>query len=101
MFNFFGSSSANGRVDGSAVSKLVQERNALLLDVRTPDEFGGGSKPGARNVPVQELAQRLGELPKDRPIVVFCRSGGRSASARATLTQAGFEVYDAGGIGSF
>jgi rhodanese-related sulfurtransferase len=70
---------------------------ALLLDVRTPAEFGEGHVPQALNVPVQELGVRLGELgSKERPIVVYCRSGGRSAQATALLRRAGYQVKDIG-----
>jgi phage shock protein E len=67
------------------------ERGALLVDVRSPDEFAAGHLPNAVNVPVGELDARLGELgPKDRPLVLYCRSGNRSARAAGTLTRAGF-----------
>jgi phage shock protein E len=76
--------------------KLV-EQGALLLDVRTPAEFKDGHVPHALNVPVQELGVRLRELgPTNRPIVVYCRSGGRSAQASSLLRQAGYQVKDIG-----
>ncbi len=76
--------------------KLV-EQGALLLDVRTPTEFREGHVPRALNVPVQELGARLRELgPTTRPIVVYCRSGGRSAQATTLLRQAGYAVTDLG-----
>jgi sulfur dioxygenase len=64
----------------------------LVLDVREPDEWNGelGRIPGARDLPLGELRARLGELPRDRPIVAVCRSGGRSAEASLILEQAGF-----------
>lgn len=64
-----------------------------LLDVRTPEEFAAGHVPGARNIPVQELDARLGELAAARggDIVVYCRSGRRAASALQTLQAQGFE----------
>ncbi|MBE2249677.1 MAG: rhodanese-like domain-containing protein [Myxococcus sp.] len=76
--------------------KLVAE-GALLLDVRTWAEFRETHLPRALNVPVQDLPSRLGELgPTTRPIVVYCRSGGRSAQACALLRQAGYQVKDIG-----
>jgi glyoxylase-like metal-dependent hydrolase (beta-lactamase superfamily II) len=67
----------------------------VILDVRDPEEFGGelGHIPGARLLPVGELARRLGELAelRSRPIVTVCRSGGRSSTAAAVLSTAGFE----------
>jgi sulfur dioxygenase len=63
-----------------------------VLDVREASEWNGelGRIPGARHLPLGELRARLGELPRDRPIVAVCRSGGRSAEASSILEQAGF-----------
>ncbi len=73
---------------------------AFVVDVRTPDEFAAGHFNGATNIPVQEIKGRLGELgAKDRAIVVYCRSGARAGSAKATLIDAGFtNVLNAGGL---
>jgi phage shock protein E len=72
---------------------------AKVVDVRSPGEFQGGAYPGAVNIPVQELERRLGELPRDRPIIVYCASGMRSASAERLLRARGFaEVYNGGGL---
>ncbi len=90
----FGGSKHNGR-------QLV-ESGALLLDVRTPEEFRDRHLDGAVNIPVQELGGRVHELgAKDRPIVVYCRSGARSASAATMIKSAGYEVLDIGGIGNW
>ncbi len=64
---------------------------ALVLDVRTPDEFKGGHLDGARNIPVQELERRVKEVgdPKTS-VVVYCASGMRSASAEQILRKHGF-----------
>lgn len=86
------------RIEGREAWRLVREDDALLLDVRTPAEFAGGHAEGAINIAVQELSRRLGEVPSDRPIVVYCAAGGRSASAAQMLAGAGRTVYDAGGI---
>ncbi|MFP4323568.1 MAG: rhodanese-like domain-containing protein [Anaerolineales bacterium] len=73
--------------------------NHLLLDVRTPEEFNSGHIPGAENIAVQELARRLNEVPADQPIIIYCRSGNRSAQAAQILYSAGYgDVYDMGGI---
>ena len=63
-----------------------------VLDVREPDEWNGelGRIPGARHLPLGELRARLGELPRDRPVIAVCRAGGRSAEASLILEQAGF-----------
>lgn len=71
----------------------------LLLDVRTGGEFQSGHLAGAANIPVEELSRRLAELPTDMPIVLYCRSGNRSAAAARILREAGYQnVYDLGGI---
>ncbi|MDF1499160.1 MAG: rhodanese-like domain-containing protein [Anaerolineales bacterium] len=71
----------------------------LLIDVRTADEFVTGHIPGAINISVQSLPDRLNEIPTDKPLVVYCRSGNRSATATSILIDAGFSlVYDLGGI---
>lgn len=90
------------RISGAEARRLV-ERGAVLLDVRSPGEFAGGHIEGAINLPVQELHARLGEVgERTRAVVVYCRSGVRSASASATLRRAGFAaVHDLGGIGNW
>ncbi|MBV9858478.1 MAG: MBL fold metallo-hydrolase [Alphaproteobacteria bacterium] len=64
-----------------------------VLDVREPDEFTGplGHIDGARLIPLGELADRAGELSRERPVVAVCRAGGRSAQATVILQQAGFK----------
>lgn len=75
---------------------------ALLLDVRTPEEFNERHLEGAVNIPVQELVARVRELgAKVRPIVVYCRSGARSAAAASLMKTEGYEVLDIGGIGNW
>jgi phage shock protein E len=71
----------------------------LLVDVRTPQEFNSGYIEGAVNIPLQSLAQRMNEIPQDQPVVLYCRSGNRSATAAQLLARAGYDqVYDLGGV---
>jgi rhodanese-related sulfurtransferase len=63
----------------------------IILDVRTPGEWVDGHIPDATLIPLEELPNRLSELPADEEIVVICRSGNRSAQARDILLGAGFE----------
>ena len=71
----------------------------LLIDVRTPEEFAGGHIDGAVNIPVDTLAGRLSEVPEGQPIVVYCRSGNRSATAARILADSGYSgIYDLGGL---
>lgn len=77
--------------------KLVAE-GASLVDVRTPEEFDGKHIQGAKNIPVDELGSRMAEIAKDKPVVVYCASGARSAAAARTLKGAGYDVVDIGGM---
>lgn len=70
-----------------------------LIDVRTAEEFASGHIAGAQNIAVDTLAQHLGEVPKDQPVVVYCHSGNRSARATQILQKAGYtQIYDLGGV---
>lgn len=70
-----------------------------LIDVRTPEEFASGHIEGAVNIPVEALAGRLSEVPSGQPIVLYCRSGNRSATAARMLADAGYTaIYDLGGV---
>ena len=73
---------------------------AVVVDVRTPDEFKGGAYRGALNIPVQVFQARMNEIPKDKPVVLYCASGGRSGMAARMLKAAGWsDVTNAGGLG--
>lgn len=69
-----------------------EDTDLVVLDVRTPAEFAAGHVPGARNIPHDQLPAKLAEIStlKDRPVVLYCRSGRRSAMAGETLREAGF-----------
>lgn len=87
---------ARNRISGKDARDKVAA-GALLLDVRSEGEFRSGAIPGAKNIPVQSLASRLGELERGRPIVVYCASGMRSSSAASLLKRSGFaDVHDLG-----
>lgn len=88
-----------GRVSSNVVKEKIAA-GASIVDVRTPEEFRQGAYPGAVNIPVQVLRQRVGEIDRSRPVVVYCASGGRSAVAAQLLTAAGYaDVSNAGGLG--
>jgi len=81
-----------------ALALLKQRNNIYLLDVRTPQEFQQGRLAGARLIPIDQIIQRLGELPKDRPILVYCAVGSRSAQVFSFLARRGYaEVYNLDG----
>lgn len=73
---------------------------ALLLDVRTPEEYAEGHLPGARNLPLQSLEGIAAVAPaKDVPLYVYCRSGARSGQATGQLQRMGYtKVTNIGGI---
>lgn len=75
-------------------------RPALLLDVREVDEFAQVRVEGSLSIPMSQLGARLIEVPKDRPIVVICASGGRSQTVTGHLLASGWEDVGnvAGGI---
>lgn len=81
----------------SAELKEVINKNAFLVDVRTPGEFAGGSVPGAVNIPLDRLPAQLVKFKGKESIVVFCRSGMRSAQAKTILEQNGFKNVVNGG----
>lgn len=73
---------------------------ASVVDVRTPNEYQQGHYPGAVNIPLNEMPQRLDEFKAmKQPIVVYCLSGNRSGMAVSLLKQTGItQVYNGGGI---
>lgn len=76
-------------IDWRKISQLSSD--TILVDVRTADEYSLGSIPGAINIPVDELRNRLSELPKDKPIVVTCAVGLRGYLAYRILVQHGYK----------
>lgn len=73
--------------------QLKTSSNAQIVDVREADEVAGGMIPGAKHIALGELAGRLGDLDKSRPVIAVCRSGRRSAAAADQLEAAGFTAY--------
>ena len=87
----------------AGVRQYQQTPGAVLLDVRTPEEFRQGRIPGSRNMPLGDPG-RLAELPPDRttPLFLYCLSGARSAQATAQLRRMGYEnVTNIGGISGY
>ncbi|RDI95104.1 rhodanese-like domain-containing protein [Meiothermus sp. QL-1] len=69
---------------------LWRKRGALLLDVRSPEEYAQGRVPGSRNLPLEELLDHLDQLKS--PIVTICATGSRAGLAAEVLAYEGFEV---------
>jgi rhodanese-related sulfurtransferase len=76
---------------------LVAE-GATLLDVRTQAEYDARHLEGAVLIPVDQVAARSSEIPRDRPVVVYCQSGARAERAATVLREGGFDVVVLGGI---
>jgi len=70
---------------------LVEE-GAQLVDVRAEHEWEKGRIPGAKHLPLAELAERTGEIAQDRPVVLYCRGGNRSTMATDALAAAGYDA---------
>ncbi|MBC3881824.1 rhodanese-like domain-containing protein [Undibacterium sp. LX40W] len=81
------------RVSQLQATQYMNQGKTLVLDVRNPDEFASGHLPGAKNIPIDELTNRLGEIEKSKSHVVItvCQSGVRSGTAVSILNKAGFE----------
>jgi rhodanese-related sulfurtransferase len=94
-----GGVSTDQRITPQEYQSSYATRDHLLVDVRTAEEFRTGHIAGAKNIALQNLPQQMAGLPKEKPIVVYCRSGARSSNARQMLTKAGLNnVHDLGGL---
>jgi rhodanese-related sulfurtransferase len=78
-------------VSREEAKKLVED-GAQLVDVRADHEWEAGHIEGATHLPLAELAERVGEVDKDRPVVLYCRGGNRSTMATDALTDAGYDA---------
>ena len=101
LWSFFGNRLLGIKdVDHIAAMQLLNHKNALVLDVREKSEYDSGHILSSKLIPLGKLKERLGELEKyrERPVVVVCRSGQRSASACAMLGKQGFaQAYNLNG----
>lgn len=78
-------------VSRDEAQKLIED-GAQLVDVRAAHEWDAGRIVGAKHLPLSELAERTGEIDRDRPVVLYCRGGNRSTMATDALTDAGFDA---------
>ena len=70
------------------------ESGAFVVDVRRPYEWEAGRIAGAGHIEMNDLANQAESVPRDRPVVFYCRSGSRSALAAAAFRQAGWDAYN-------
>ena len=79
------------------MDKISKDKSAVLLDVRTVDEFSRGHMDGFKNIPVDELRERINEVEKGKPVYLICQSGLRSYIASRILEGNGYETYNFSG----
>lgn len=97
---YFGVEALDARLQGGEALQAIPSVEAAeverrsgsltLLDVRSPGEFAQGHLPGALNLPLGELVERLADVPRDRPVVVHCHTGARAAIAASVLLASGY-----------
>ncbi|HEX5713601.1 MAG TPA: rhodanese-like domain-containing protein [Solirubrobacterales bacterium] len=85
------SDEAGKEISRDEAQKLIDD-GAQLVDVRADHEWEAGRIAGATHLPLAELAERTGEIDKERPVVVYCRGGNRSAMAADALSAAGYDA---------
>jgi rhodanese-related sulfurtransferase len=103
-----GGCSKGGKVQEAAKPPTAQElldlinsgtQDFLLVDTRTPQEYASGHIPGAVLIPYDEISKRLNEIPKDKKVILYCRTGRRSGIALRTLQENGYtNAVNFGGI---
>jgi rhodanese-related sulfurtransferase len=85
-------------LDPKRVAELAAQ-GAVLIDVRRDYEWDGGRIAGARHIEVNELTAQAESIPKDQPVIFYCRTGNRSGMAAAAFREAGYDAHNmAGGI---
>ena len=91
-FPFFGGADYE-KIDAEGYQTEFFADNAAhtLVDVRTPREYQQAHIPGAVLIPLNELQNRMAEIPQDKPAIIVCATGNRSASASSVLKRAGYE----------
>jgi rhodanese-related sulfurtransferase len=103
IFSPMNAAAAQNVTPEGAYQLVAQNQDLYLLDVRTPAEYRQARLEGARLIPIDQLANRINELPSNRPILVYCAVGSRSAQVVNYLARRGYsEIYNLyGGIYSW
>lgn len=77
--------------------KALKENGAIIIDVRTPQEFDHGHIQGSKNIPLDKIQREIKTIKNyNKPIITVCKSGARSGMAKRMLQNAGVEVYNGG-----
>lgn len=79
------------QVSLDAAREALAKGEALLIDIREPDEHALGVAPEAQRLPLSQIAQRVGEIPRDRPVLLICRTQNRSSRLAQALRKQGYE----------
>lgn len=79
-------------IQPAAAKQMMDTLDVFILDVREPAEFKDGRIPGAVNIPIRDLPKRLGEIPKGKPIIIYCGIGHRGAMGLVFLRGQGYNV---------
>jgi rhodanese-related sulfurtransferase len=74
------------------LSDLLEGGEAQIIDIRQPEEWEAGRIPGARHIAIGDLAEQAGTIDRERPVIVYCRTGNRSPMAAEALRLAGFDA---------
>ncbi len=94
---------AGATLNHIGATRMINDANAQLLDIRAAGEYASGHAPNSKNIPLVDLEKRLAEIPKDKPTIVLCATGMTAGKAASTLRTAGHDkvfVLD-GGIKSW
>ena len=95
IFNLFGSSTSV-----ASIEEYLQ-KDAIVIDVRTREEFADGHVQGSKNIPLNNISAHIEEIKKlGKPVITCCRSGARSGSAATILKQNGIDAINGGPWGS-
>jgi rhodanese-related sulfurtransferase len=78
-------------------ARRLETEDLVLIDVREPYEWEAGHVPGSTHIDMATLAERIDEIPKDRPVAFICLSGGRSGLVASTLEARGYDAYNVEG----
>ena len=77
--------------------KALVQAGAIIIDVRSPQEYDGGHIKGSKNIPVNNVQREISNIKKwNKPVITVCQSGARSGMAKSVLKAAGIEVYNGG-----
>lgn len=86
-------------IDAAQAKEMLDHETVIVVDVRTKAEYEEGHLPAAQNLSLDEIDKAASLYEKDTTLIVYCRSGARSAQAAQSLKEAGFtDIYDMGGI---